>query len=275
MNKVIGSVIVLLGCAALVGCGGRSAPAADPAVAAASKAKSDAIMQTATEIDIDGQIFLVGHSPDKTYALVGHEAGAALSGRSLEQAASRTTGCDAVFEGGVLQFVPNITKDTNLPFKEKGRLRVETYCEGDTRKRLTGLREGRPGSDKQAAKYPTYPLVGRTYLSFSQQHGFQVSYYSSSEESWLWYPKNSRAVPELWRIEGQDICYKHPSGTYNPVTKARGGSFECNPMDLVRRTLVADLEGDTFDLSKGTVPYRRAKCDAPDEFTFDRNAIGC
>ncbi|MEM7742156.1 MAG: hypothetical protein AAF409_00480 [Pseudomonadota bacterium] len=232
-------------------------------------------MQTATEVDVLGRSFLVGHSPDKTFALVDYSQAGQVNGYSLEVAVARSTDCDAVFEGGVLKFVPGITNMSRLPIRGSGNIRVETYCEGDTRRRKTGLPDGRPGTDEQAARFAAYPQVGQTYLSFNRQHGFQISYVETSTRSWLWYPGNTRSLPESWEIRGSEICFRHPENTFNPATKQSGGNFSCQPLDLSQRMTVAELEGDAFGLAVGTVPYRRLKCDAPLEFSFDRSAIGC
>ena len=88
------------------------------------------------------------------------------------------------------------------------------------------------------ASHPDYPRVGTTYLSFApptgntliQGHGFQISYYADDDQSWLWYPGNQRSLPEEWKVEDRQICYRHPDGTYNPVTREIGGHFQCQSL---------------------------------------------
>lgn len=127
--------------------------------------------------------------------------------------------------------------------------------------------------------FPDYPKGGWTYLSFSQAHGFQVNYLSADGKAWLWYPGNTKAVSEEWkrkRVSGQEaVCWRHPSNSYNPVLKKRGGSFACELLSISQRTIVARLKGDTFKLSSGKVPYRLNRCSAPDDFMFDRSMIKC
>lgn len=124
-----------------------------------------------------------------------------------------------------------------------------------------------------------YPQPDRTYLSFSKAHGFQVNYLAPQGKAWLWYPGNQRGVPEEYKLDviaGKDaICWRHPSNSYNPVTRRQGGSFACESLALSRGTIVAELPGDPFSLSSGRVPYRLDRCKAPSLFTFDRNAISC
>lgn len=128
-------------------------------------------------------------------------------------------------------------------------------------------------------RFPTYPQPDSTYLSFSRAHGFQVNYLGPNGKAWLWYPGNPRGVPEEYKrdvISGQDaICWRHPSNSYNPVTRTRGGSFACESLKLSQRTIVAALPGDPFTLQTGQVPYPLERCTAPAQFRFDRTAISC
>ena len=118
-----------------------------------------------------------------------------------------------------------------------------------------------------------------TYLSFSQGHGFQVNYLSQDGRAWLWYPGNTGVVPEEWKLDvasGQRaICWRHPSNSYNPVTKQTGGQFACQSLELSQKAVVAKLVGDPYGLSTGRVPYPLQRCVAPTEFEFDRARFGC
>ena len=118
-------------------------------------------------------------------------------------------------------------------------------------------------------RFTNYPIVGKTYLSYSPGHGFQISYYETDSRSWLWYPGNKTALPEDWKIEGDKICYRHPRNTYNPETKKFGGSYDCMSRSLLQTSIVEELDGDIYSLSSGQVPYARDKCDAPPEFEFE------
>ncbi|MEP4197417.1 MAG: hypothetical protein ABJL99_17485 [Aliishimia sp.] len=122
-----------------------------------------------------------------------------------------------------------------------------------------------------------YPQPNTTYLSFDPGHGYQVTFMRGDNVSWLWYPGNQRSLPASWKVEAtrNAICWKYGSRTYNPVTKQGGGQFNCSPLGLVQRTKVAALKGDVFNLSSGQIPYRRKKCDAPSEFSFDQSAYRC
>ncbi|WP_162929993.1 hypothetical protein [Pseudophaeobacter sp. EL27] len=127
--------------------------------------------------------------------------------------------------------------------------------------------------------FPEYPQGGWTYLSFSPAHGFQVNYLSADGRAWLWYPGNTHGVPEEWkldRVAGQSsVCWRHPSNSFNPVTKQTGGTFACEPLSLAQRAVVARLPGDHYALSNGQIPYQRQKCTAPSEFEFDRQRFRC
>ncbi len=125
--------------------------------------------------------------------------------------------------------------------------------------------------------YANYPQSGYTYLSFSKAHGYQVNYIGSSGKAWLWYPGNSRIVPELWKrdIERNAVCWAHPSNTYNPVTKTKGHSFMCENHTQAAKAVVSQISGDIFNLSAGKIPYRLEKCKAPVQFKFDRAKYKC
>lgn len=125
--------------------------------------------------------------------------------------------------------------------------------------------------------FANYPQVGQTYLSFSKVHGYQVNYIGKGGKAWLWYPGNSRVVPELWKRDNarDALCWAHPSNTYNPVTKTKGGRFACENRTQAAKTVIAQLQGDIFSLSAGKIPYRLSKCKAPKEFKFDRTRYKC
>jgi len=125
--------------------------------------------------------------------------------------------------------------------------------------------------------FPSYPQAGNTYLSFSQAHGFQVNYLDADGRAWLWYPGNRVGLPERWRVDlARDaVCWRHPSQSYNPVTKRYGGQEQCMALALARRTIVSTLPGDPYDLRSGNIPYARQKCIAPKAFSFDRNRFRC
>lgn len=127
--------------------------------------------------------------------------------------------------------------------------------------------------------FPDYPAAGRTYLSFSQAHGFQVNFIVDDRSAWLWYPGNRVALPETYRLDHVKgvaaLCWQHPENTYNPVIQRPGGNYVCQSLDLSRRTIVSVLPGDPFKLATGRVPYPLQRCSAPPEFTFYREEFGC
>ncbi|MBV9078895.1 MAG: hypothetical protein JO048_15645 [Methylobacteriaceae bacterium] len=91
---------------------------------------------------------------------------------------------------------------------------------------------------------------GKTYLSFSPQHGTQVEYLSSDGRAYLWYPGNQQVLAGQWRAEPDPfapkflespigsgniyeapprfrLCYRYGPATYNPVTGSSGDKWEC------------------------------------------------
>lgn len=133
--------------------------------------------------------------------------------------------------------------------------------------------------DSRENRFPGYPVAGTTYLSFNRAHGFQVNYIARGGRAWLWYPGNDRAVPEEWKTDTvrgiPAVCFRHPHGSFNPVTRRRGGAYACQPLELSQKTIVSSLDGDAFGLSSGDVPYRRSRCAALESFAFDRDRFGC
>ncbi len=127
--------------------------------------------------------------------------------------------------------------------------------------------------------FTNYPQTGKTYLSFSKGHGFQVNYIGQNGKAWLWYPGNRVVLPEVWKLAKANsqsaMCWRHPQNSYNPVTKQNGGDFACAPLALQQKANVAVIDGDTFNLQSGKIPYVLKKCTAPDAFTFDRSKFKC
>ncbi len=128
-------------------------------------------------------------------------------------------------------------------------------------------------------RFASYPQPDMTYLSFSHAHGYQVNYLGADGRAWLWYPGNRRGVAEDFQLSyawGEKvICWRHPSNSYNPVTKKKGGDYACESLNLAQRATVAALKGDVFELKSGAVPYRLDRCLAPEAFDFDRSKFGC
>jgi len=126
---------------------------------------------------------------------------------------------------------------------------------------------------------PDYPTSGRTYLSYSGVHGFQVNYVGANGSAWLWYPDQAEIIPERFKHDVSTgvelLCWWHPADFYNQVTRKFGGGYSCDPLELARRSVIAVLLGDPFALSSGEVPYVFDKCTAPEAFVFDRLRFAC
>ena len=140
---------------------------------------------------------------------------------------------------------------------------------------------GGPIFARKDIDYPNYPETGFTYLSFSDPapgllkgHGFQVSYYKNSVETWLWYPGNERSLKGDWKISDEKTCYDYGPNTRNPVTGSTSG-FQCQSLEISRKLIVSRLDGDPFNLASGDVPSLLDKCTAPQEFEFDRQRFAC
>lgn len=99
-------------------------------------------------------------------------------------------------------------------------------------------------------------LADSTLLHYDPGHGTQVEYLDSNGMSYLWYPGNRVVLAAPWKLQNNQICYKYATNTYNPVTKKRGGRWQCHPLARYQRSLVEQVRGDVFGLSKSrNVPY--------------------
>lgn len=98
---------------------------------------------------------------------------------------------------------------------------------------------------------------GNTMHSFSP-HGMQIEYHAPDGATYLWYPGNTGVVVGRWRVRTRgrrlDVCYRYSSNSYNPITRQRGGSWECSPVHS--QTLTNWVQGDPFDLESGEIPFR-------------------
>jgi hypothetical protein len=101
---------------------------------------------------------------------------------------------------------------------------------------------------------------GYTVVYYGHQHGTQVEYYSKNGTSFLWYPGNTRIVWGDWKVEansGQqsNMCHRYQTNSYNPVTKVRGGNWECVNIVLQQSSIQNRIVGDPFGLASGQVPF--------------------
>lgn len=128
-------------------------------------------------------------------------------------------------------------------------------------------------------RFPSYPQAGKTYLTFTLAHGFQVNYLGNEGRGYLWYPGNHSVVREQFKrdiVRGrQALCWRHPENSRNPVTRKVGGGFVCESLEFAQRTVVTAIDGDFFNLRSGRVPSVLDRCVAPYEFTFDRRRFTC
>ena len=98
-----------------------------------------------------------------------------------------------------------------------------------------------------------------TIFYYDPQHGTQVEYYSKNGKSFLWYPGNTRIVWGDWKVEAKsgqqsNMCHRYQTNSYNPVTKVRGGNWECVNMVRQQSSIQNRILGDPFGLTSGKVP---------------------
>ena len=93
---------------------------------------------------------------------------------------------------------------------------------------------------------------------FGGGHGTQVEFHAANGKTYLWYPGNSRPVIGQWKVETDAsgtpaLCYLYSRNSFNPVTRARGGNWECSRQNWIY--LGDSYKGDVFDLSSGRLPF--------------------
>ncbi len=266
MRAHVTTALIVL-CVAIAACGSkRSRSTVSPEVRAAKLAETKATWAARTTVNVNGQPFDVGVSADKTFVLVGPASPSSeFTVNNIEAAGQIASGCPTNM-GGFVKGV--IGPDVVLPVKDAEFLRAKIDC---------SPRAVAQAEFRSRGLFDNYPQAETTYLSFSKQHGFQVNYIASNGKAWLWYPGNTGGVAEEWKLdtERDAICWRHPSNTYNPVTKTTGGKFQCQNRSLSISTIVSSQPGDPYNLASGSVPNRRDKCSAPSEFNFDRTLFGC
>lgn len=118
------------------------------------------------------------------------------------------------------------------------------------------------GSDDRSSAPLAY--AGRTIVFHDPLHGTQVEHYAAGGEAFLWYPGNRRTVPGRWEVRTakQRICFRYGTQTFNPVTRRRGGAWNCTPLRLHRRLARASCAGDPFGLASGRLPFVLARGEA-------------
>jgi hypothetical protein len=103
-------------------------------------------------------------------------------------------------------------------------------------------------------------VVGKTYRTWSPQHGSQIEYIGPRGLwGFLWYPGNRVVVPSRWEPRMVDgvptVCQLWPARSYNPATGKVGG-WECVPERIWAAKIVEVARGDIFGLAHNPgTPY--------------------
>ena len=111
------------------------------------------------------------------------------------------------------------------------------------------------------AQTGSHSLSNSTLVVHEPSHGTQIEYFHPGGHAFLWYPGNTGVVQGRWKLETQagrrTICFRYGPNTYNPVTRQRGGQWQCRPFRLFARGVVSACTGDVFRLSnrQGAVPH--------------------
>lgn len=132
--------------------------------------------------------------------------------------------------------------------------------------------------DSRPILFPDFPRAGRTYLFHDPILGFQIEYFSPDNGAFLWFPGNTVAVQGEYQVrrqpDGDQVCYRYFNSRH-VITGERGGSFSCSDLERSKRKVVGELAGDPFNLSRGTIPYRRQLCDPTNLFDINLARYPC
>ena len=126
----------------------------------------------------------------------------------------------------------------------------------DTVGNWTVLKIPEPQTQSDAEKV----YAGYTLVYYGSSHGTQVEYYLETGVSFLWYPGNTVILRGDWKVERgsnrqNNLCHRYPTNSYNPVTKVRGGNWECSNLAVQQNDIQNRIVGDPFDLRSGKVPF--------------------
>ena len=109
-------------------------------------------------------------------------------------------------------------------------------------------------------------FAGVTFVHYDRGHGTQIEFMGKNGATHLFYPGNKIVLHGSWKLEKTDkpnvfsLCFKYGSNTYNPVTKSRGGGWECQPAGFALLDVVDSTNGDVFGLAKRTeMPFVLSK----------------
>lgn len=112
---------------------------------------------------------------------------------------------------------------------------------------------------------PARFLADTTVHTFNPYHLNQYEYLAPDGTTALLYPGNSAPVRGYWQISGTGefdakMCFLYGRNTYNPVTRERGGRWECD--GLVEYLYEAEeiYDGDVFgtrSISQFSAPFPR------------------
>lgn len=104
------------------------------------------------------------------------------------------------------------------------------------------------------------PIGDYTNMSYDSGHGTQIEYLSKDGRAFLWYPGNTVILSGRWKQSGKNMCFAYSEASYNPVTGAKGGAFECMPYTLWWGSVEQRMKGDVLGLKgRAVAPFRLPK----------------
>jgi hypothetical protein len=109
-------------------------------------------------------------------------------------------------------------------------------------------------------------IADKTIMSYDRGHGTQVEFIAPNGKTYLLYPANKAIMKGDWKLERTDkpgvfsLCFRYPGNSYNPVTRSRGGNWDCQLAGFYLTGLAEIVPGDVLGLSRrAQVPFVLAR----------------
>jgi hypothetical protein len=115
--------------------------------------------------------------------------------------------------------------------------------------------QGQPRVSAADDERSSFKYRGKTVLFYDPSHGNQLEYYDPNGRCYLWYPGNRGVVAGEWRVEGEYLCFRYGTNTYNPVTREHGGDWERTLLRRWGTDIVDAAPGDVCGLATERIPY--------------------
>ena len=116
-------------------------------------------------------------------------------------------------------------------------------------------------------------FAGHTMLLDDQFGGVAVEYMSADGRAYLWYRGEAKVVAGRWRLKPpNEICFSYPGYVFDYAPSIGPGEWFCMTFSVYYGALIAKRDGDRFELSRGSVPFKLRMGDFFGDFSALRRA---